>query len=228
MITHILWDMDDTLLDFKKSEAYAIHKVLEDNDIAPTEETVALYEKFNQACWKALEKGEITREKLYTERFRLLFEALGLERDCSAISAEYPVRLGESAEFIPGAWELCVALKKQYKEYIVTNGNAYTSGNRIRISGLGELMDGYFISEVMGVNKPAAEYFERCMAEMPGAKRENTVIVGDSLSSDMKGGRNAGIKCVWYNPHGKLAPEEDLFDAEIRDLQELPALLEKL
>ena len=226
MITHILWDMDNTLLDFGKSERYAVRRALEEAGVPPMEETVALYSSINDACWKRLERGELTRQKLYTERFRLLFEALGIKKDCREIAAAYPVYLGQSAYIVPGSYELCRSLQGRYRQYIVTNGNASTSGHRLRLSGFDRLMDGCFISEEIGADKPSPVFFQRCFACMPGACREQTVIVGDSLTSDMQGGRNAGIRCVWYNPQGKPASDKGLFDTQIHDLHELPVWLE--
>lgn len=229
MIRTILWDLDGTLLNFKKSESIAIRKTLMSAGIKPTPKTIQLYSQINDVCWKQLERKEITREQLYTLRFERLFDQLGVSADVEATAALYPRFLGQAAYFIPGSYELCASLSGKYRQYIVTNGNTYTSCNRIRLAGFDCLMDDYFVSEEIGVNKPDPRFFELCFARIPGGIcREETVIVGDSLSSDMQGGRNAGLRCVWYNPTGEQAPDPSLFDRSVSALSELPQIFETL
>lgn len=225
MIRTILWDLDGTLLNFKKSESIAIRKTLMSAGVEPTPETIQLYSQINDTCWKQLERKEITREQLYTLRFERLFNQLGVSADVKTIAALYPRLLGQAAYFIPGSYELCASLSEKYRQYIVTNGNR----DRMRLAGFDRLMDDCFVSKEIGVNKPDSRFFEFCFAHIPGGIcREETVIVGDSLFSDMQGGRNAGLRCVWYNPTGETASDPSLFDRSVSTLAELPKVFEEL
>lgn len=228
MIKNLFLDLDDTIFDFKAAEKLALGKTLNALGIPPEEETLALYSRINAGHWKMLERGEITRAELRHRRFAGLFAALGVSADPELAAERYEKNLAVGHIFIPGAPELLEALHGRYRLYLASNGFAATQHGRLSGSGIEPLFEDIFISQEIGADKPEAEFFERCFARIPGFSREETAIIGDSLSSDIRGGKNAGITTVWYNPHGKTAPGDCLPDAEIRALSELPALLETL
>lgn len=228
MLTYVLFDLDDTLLDFKKSEAQALRQTLVQMGIEPTEKTIARYSAINQSQWELLEEGEITREQVLHRRFDILFGELGVERSSHATQEVYEYLLGQGHDFIPGAEELLEAIHTEYELYLVSNGTAAVQDSRLKATGIGRYFKGIFISERVGFDKPSLEYFDRCFAEMPEGARESAMIVGDSLTSDIRGGKNAGILTCWYNPHGKTARADICPDYEITALSELPALLKRL
>ena len=228
MIKNLFLDLDDTIFDFKAAEKLALAKTLSALGIPPEEETLALYSRINAEHWKMLERGEITRAELRHRRFAALFEALGASTDPELAAERYEKNLAEGHIFIPGAPELLKALHGKYRLYLASNGFAATQHGRLSGSGIEPLFEDIFISQEIGADKPEREYFERCFARIPGLSLAETAIVGDSLTSDIRGGKNAGITTVWYNPHGKAAPPDCLPDAEIHALPELPALLETL
>ena len=228
MIKNVFLDIDDTLLDFHKAEANAIRKTFSDMGIEPTQELIRHYSEVNLSQWHDLEKGLITREKLLTKRFDILYAELGITLSSEKTQSFYEKYLSREAYFIEGAQELLDALYGRYRLFIASNGTAYVQKGRIGITGIAKYFEKIFISEHIGFDKPSKEYFDACFAQIPDFAPEESIIVGDSLSSDIRGGINAGIKTCWYNPKGKTCGEDTVPDFEIRSLSELPALLEKI
>ena len=228
MIRNLLFDLDDTLFDFHKAEKIALTKTLVHFGIDPTEETLALYSTINAAHWKRLELGEISREEVKVGRYRELFKTIGVECDPVKATAYYESMLAIGHYFMPGAPELLEELYGKYRLYIVSNGTAKVQEGRIGSSGIAKYMDGIFISQVLGANKPDKQFFDICFAEIPDFSLSETVIIGDSLSSDIKGGINAGITTVWFNPKGIENDNDIKPDYTIKELSEVPGLLSQI
>lgn len=228
MIRNVLFDLDDTLFDFHKAEKIALTKTLVHFGIDPTEETLALYSAINAAHWKRLELGEISREEVKVGRYRELFKTIGVECDPVKATAYYESMLAIGHYFMPGAPELLEELYGKYRLYIVSNGTAKVQEGRIGSSGIAKYMDGIFISQVLGANKPDKQFFDICFAEIPDFSLSETVIIGDSLSSDIKGGINAGITTVWFNPKGIENDNDIKPDYTIKELSEVPGLLSQI
>ena len=228
MIEFLLLDLDDTILDFHMQEHFAIRRTLSAVGVEPTDDVCDLYSKINLRHWKMLETGEMTREKLAWHRFLELFEALEVEADPHKTAQLYWENLATGHYFLPGAEEAVKALAKKYKLYMVTNGTASVQHSRIASAGLAPYFAGIFISQEIGADKPAKAYFESCFAQIPSFAQEKAMIIGDSLSSDIRGGKNAGIATCWINPKGKIAPAENKPEYEIKSITELEALLETL
>ena len=228
MIRNVLFDLDDTLFDFHKAEKIALTKTLVHFGIDPTEETLALYSTINATHWKRLELGEISREEVKVGRYRELFKTIGVECDPVKATAYYESMLAIGHYFMPGAPELLEELYRKYRLYIVSNGTAKVQEGRIGSSGIAKYMDGIFISQILGTNKPDKQFFDICFAEIPDFSLSETVIIGDSLSSDIKGGINAGITTVWFNPKGIENDSDIKPDYTIKELSEVPGLLSQI
>lgn len=228
MIRNVLFDLDDTLFDFHKAEKIALTKTLVHFGIDPTEETLALYSTINAAHWKRLELGEISREEVKVGRYRELFKTIGIECDPVKATAYYESMLAIGHYFMPGAPELLEELYRKYRLYIVSNGTAKVQEGRIGSSRIAKYMDGIFISQILGANKPDKQFFDICFAEIPDFSLSETVIIGDSLSSDIKGGINAGITTVWFNPKGIENDNDIKPDYTIKELSEVPGLLSQI
>ena len=224
MIRTVFLDLDDTLLDFHRSEREAISMTLSSLGVEPTEAVRKRYSEINRYVWQQLELGTMTREQILVRRFELLFEELGLGIDGMEARRTYEWNLGGSYFYIDGAEALLCELSKKYDLYLMSNGTAAVQDRRIAASGIAKYFKGLFISEKVGYNKPAIEFFEKCFAEIPDFKKEESIIVGDSLSSDIKGGINAGIPTCHYNPSGETS-DKIIPDYTIKTLEELPALL---
>ncbi len=227
-IRDILFDLDDTLFDFHADERVALTQTFAALGITLTEEIAQMYSRINQAQWQALERGEITRARLMVRRYELLFAELGKEPSLAVQAAElYPQYLSQSWHYIDGARQLLERLRGTYRLYLVSNGNLSVQRGRLAHSGIGAYFDGIFISEEIGAEKPDVRFFDAVFAAIPQADRARTVIVGDSLTSDMQGGKNAGIRTIWYH-RSDTEGVHPLADHIIRSLEELPELLEQL
>ena len=228
MVETILFDLDDTLLDFGKAEASALRRVLTEIGAPADNAILAHYHGINQRQWELLELGQTTRAQLRIRRFEILFDELGVPCDPQAVCDRYEQYLGEGHWFMPGAQALLETLAPKYNLYLVSNGSAHVQRSRLKITDIARYFKGIFISHELGVDKPSREYFDRCFAAMPEVNKETTVIVGDSLTSDILGGKNVGIRTCWYNPKGKAARPDICPDYEFDDLADLPALLERI
>lgn len=227
MIRNVLLDADDTLFDFHLSEREAFALALRSFGVEPSTRMAERYSEINAECWKMLEKKQITRPELLVLRYERLFSEFGLQLNSAAVSDRYVEELGKQCHLIDGAEALLRTLTGQYRLYIASNGNQQVQRGRLRRAGIGPYFSDLFISQELGADKPDAAYFEACFARIPAFRREETVIVGDSLSSDIAGGKNAGIRTVWYHPGEQAVSVSPNLtpDAEIRRLCELPAVL---
>lgn len=230
MIKTVFLDLDDTIFDFRACERVAISKTLSAFSVDPTDEIVERYSEYNKLQWEALERGEITRDEVITRRFELLFKSLGMEIDPWQVQAHYEHNLSMEHIFMTGAEPLLLALSAlgKYKLYAATNGMEAVQRRRIRESGIDAYFDGFFISECIGCNKPSREFFERCFAEISGFDKSEAIIIGDSMTSDIKGGKNAGILTCLFNPRKKKISGDIIPDYEIESLDQIIPLLERL
>lgn len=228
MIKTVFLDIDDTLLDFRKAEALAIRHTFIELGVEPTDELIQLYSGINLSQWKLLEKGEITRAELLTRRFDILYSQIGLDISSQKTQSLYEENLSHGAYFLDGAEELLQALCGKYELYITSNGTAYVQSGRIKISGMAKYFKDIFISELVGFDKPSKAFFDACFAKIPGLEKDKSIVIGDSLTSDIQGGINAGIKTCWFNPHRAPKNPEIPADYEIHELSEIPALLERI
>ena len=224
----LFFDLDDTLLDFHKAEAWALRQALSRSGITPTDAIAARYSEINQSQWELLEEKKLTREQVLIRRFQLLFQELGVDASCEETQHCYENMLAKGHDFMPGAPELLETLKGSYQLYLVSNGTAMVQDCRLRDSGIEKYFQGIFISERIGVDKPQKEFFDRSFATIPDFDPGQAMIIGDSLTSDIRGGNNAGIQTCWYNPKHKPRRADIHVDYEISDLMELPKLLETL
>lgn len=225
--TTILMDADNTLLDFTRSEHDAIAETLAHFGLPNDDATIAIYSEVNDAHWKMLERGEIEKKVLMWKRFEAFCARTGLVADPKALAADYLRTLSTKSYMIDGALEVCAALAQKCRMYVITNGDKRVQQGRFNPSPLAKHFEKCYISEEVGFEKPDVRYFDAVKADIPDFDPATTLVVGDSLTSDMKGGINAGLDTCWYNPKGKAVPADLPLTYVIRDLAELPALVEK-
>lgn len=228
MIKTVFLDLDETIFDFHKAEAIALSGMLTELGVTPTEAVVKRYSEINDEQWKLLELGLATREQILVRRFELLFSELGTDRDPNDARRIYEYRLGVGHYFIEGAEDMLKALYGKYDLYLASNGTEHVQKRRIASSGIEKYFRDIFISQQIGHNKPSREYFDACFEGIENFTRDEAIIVGDSLSSDIKGGSNAGIRTCLFNPTGKKISGDIIPDYEIRRLSELPQLLKEI
>ncbi|WP_160725796.1 YjjG family noncanonical pyrimidine nucleotidase [Bacillus sp. USDA818B3_A] len=221
----LLFDVDDTLLDFAAAEALALNLLFESQKILLTNEIETSYKKINQELWRSFEEGKIGRDEVVNTRFSLLFKELGQIADGVLLEKNYRGFLEEGHQLITGAFELVSALQSHYDLFIVTNGVSKTQDKRLRDSGLHPLFKEIFVSEDTGFQKPMKEFFDYVFERIPNFAPEQALIIGDSLSSDIRGGQLAGLDTCWFNPDGKPDHTGIHPTYEIHDLNELYAIL---
>ena len=223
---YLLFDADDTLLDFSRNGQRAFLLLCAKYHFPCNPQTEALFDRFNQSMWRALEQGTITKEYLKVERFRLFLDALHRQEDPAAVNEDFMAYLGASCFLMPHAEETCRILSKNHKLYMLTNSVESVHKSRMEQSLLAPYVEASFVSESVGYEKPNRFFFDHVLSQIPGITRENCLVIGDSLTSDIQGGVNAGLPVCWYNPRGQQAPGTLPIDYTIRDLLELPALLD--
>lgn len=228
MIINVLLDLDNTVLDFHRTEMEAIKKTLSNFGLEPTDEVIAKYKAFNRKCWEALERGEMTRDEVLFGRFEYLFSSLGKTVRPEDVQHFYERRLSEGAYYIDGAEEMLKELQGKYKLYIASNGTAFVQDRRIAASGVAKYFDGIFISERIGANKPSIDFFNGCFEAMECKDRDKTVIVGDTLSSDILGGINAGIHTVHYTMGKDFEYTDVTPEYSVKTVAEIPKILGKI
>ena len=228
MVEFLFLDLDDTILDFHKAERIALSKTIREFGVEPTEKVLSRYHVINKWHWEQLELGKLTRGEVLTGRFRTLFAELGLSVDPEKMQAGYERNLSIGHYFLPGAEEAVECLSKKYKLYLASNGTAVVQKGRMTSANLYRFFEKSFVSEEIGHNKPSLEYFKAAFAQIPGFDPDKALMVGDSLTSDIKGGKNAGLRTCWINPDHLPAKPDIQPDYEIEGLYQLPALLETL
>lgn len=246
MIKVILWDIDGTLLNFKIAEKVAFFACCKDLGIQnTTEEMLGRYSAINHIYWQKLERNEITKKEVLEGRFiefftkemdlvkekksTLLLPQNGktIEEIAVAFNAEYQKKLGDTSVYNPYGKEIVEACQRKYKQYIVTNGTSTAQHRKLKNSGLEHMVDGWFISDEIGIEKPNIGFFDAVWAKIGFYKKEEVLIVGDSLTSDIRGGNNAGILTCWYNPDGLPNLQKEPVAYEITDLKQIEDILEK-
>ena len=217
-----LLDADDTRVDLPKAAARAFSAMCRSNGVPDTLDTRALYHRINQELWAAFDRGEVSKDYVTLERFVRFFQALKLPRDPDKCNRDYLTALGAGVYPLPHAEAVCRELvRRGHKLYIVTNAVASVQRSRLQGSVFADLITDAFISEDAGASKPDPAYYAYVRSRIPGLTPENGLVIGDSLSTDIRGANNAGLPCCWYNPAGKARPEDLRIDYEIRDLREL-------
>ena len=223
----ILWDADNTLLDFDYSQRFAISKSLREIDVTPAEDIIKTYHDINDSWWKRLEWGEVTKPQLLTGRFVDLFAAFGIVcEDIPGFCKRYQEYLGSIYKYVDDSLEICKSLMGKCRQFVVTNGVTATQLGKLKAAGFCEVMEDIFISEQLGVPKPQKEFFDRVFEKLKGVPLERILIVGDSLTSDMKGGNLAGIDTCWYNPTDLPNTSGIKTTFIIRNLKEVLRILE--
>ena len=222
---YLLFDADDTLLDFAKCEATALEIALSNSPIEFSKELWGKYHKINDDLWKDLEKGLVTRDIIKTERFKRLFNACGVFDESYLISAKaYENALACQVFEIDGAWELLEKLSAKYDICIITNGITAVQQNRFSISRLGNMVKKVYISEQMGTAKPSPLFFEKVLDDIGDSDTEKYLVIGDSLTSDIDGAINAGLDCIWYSK-GASDPNGRRPTYAVSDLSEICRIL---
>ena len=221
---NLLFDVDGVLLDFDKTEHFALYKTFNDHNIDFNEDIYKIYEDINKPLWNQFELGIISKDEVVNTRFVKLFEELNIDEDGVAFEKEYQDNLANGFFLIDYAVELLEQLKDKYDLYIVTNGVCKTQYNRLNGTDIAKYFKQIFVSEEVGYQKPMKEYFDYVKDHINDYKEEETLIIGDTIASDILGGINAGIDTCWVNRKNGVTPRLAITYV-ISDLRELLDIL---
>lgn len=219
----VLLDIDGTVMDFSKGQKNAFYETCLSLGYPINDALYSRFDGINKHYWGLFERGAITKSALVIERFKTYFAETGLPGDEYAAEEIYQELLGEQCFFIEGALDAVKYLSSKYPVHAVTNGVGRTQRSRLARSGLTAFIDRLFISEEVGAGKPSKEFFDYVFRSLPDAERAASVIIGDSQSSDIKGGLDAGLKTVWFASDGAARVTEP--DAVIYRWEEIYDLL---
>ena len=221
-IKAILYDVDGTLLDFETQEEVALSYCFKKYNLGElSEEKLELYKRINLGYWEMFEKNLITKEKLVVKRFEDYLEALGVKLNAEEVNDTYFSKLGDTIVFKDNSYELVKSLKGKIKQYVVTNGAIRVQKTKLAKSGFDKLMDDVFISDEVGYQKPRKEFFDAIKNRLGDIANDEILIVGDSLTSDMKLADNCNLISCFYNPKKKDYRVDFKIDYEISDLNEV-------
>lgn len=222
-----MWDVDGTLLNFHLAEENAIRACFDEYGLGDlSEDRLKDYRKINNKYWKALERGEIRRIEVLEGRFREFFQKYGYDTSiASDFNISFQENLGKTYVFNNKAYETVNKLGEKYKQYAATNGSAIAQEGKLKGAGLESIFEDVFISEKIGFEKPSKEFFNYIFNTIGSKDKSEYVIIGDSLTSDIRGGINAGIKTVRFNPDKHKRDKDIDFDYEVNSLEEVLDIL---
>ena len=223
----ILLDADETLFDFKAAERKALCLTMQGFGVTCSSEDMAAYAQVNAALWTQFERGEITKQDIFVRRFQFLFDRFGLTGDVEKANQQYLQYIADCSEVFPGACSFVEKLAQHHTLAIVTNGAAYAQKRRFYASKLSKFIPHLYVSEEIGVGKPDPRYFAAVFHDLKILDLKRVLIVGDSLTSDIRGGIQAGIDTCWYNPTRQQNLSDIIPTLEIATYEELYPYLEK-
>lgn len=223
----LLWDVDGTLLDFAAAEEAAIRALFSEFGLGIcTDEMLSRYSAINKKYWERLERGEMTKPEILVGRFEEFFKSEGLDSSIAEdFNDRYQLGLGDTIAYCDDSYELVSSLKGKIPQYVVSNGTVIAQTKKLERSGFDKLMDGIFLSEDLGYEKPRIEFFDIVMKAIGEPEKERVLIVGDSLTSDILGGNTAGIKTCFYNPKELKNNTKAVPDYEVKNLREVIGIL---
>ena len=221
--TTLLWDVDGTLLDFKAAEKAAVKALFREFSLGEcTDEMVRRYSQINEVFWQRLERNELTKPQILVGRFEQFFTEIGIPASLApAFNDRYQFALGDTIVFRDDSIRIVRSLRGRVKQYAVTNGTVAAQNRKLAASGLKDLLDGAFLSEGVGAEKPNMAFFDAVFEAIRPGDLSKILIIGDSLTSDIRGGNNAGIKTCWYNPDKLPARPGFQIDFTVSDLREI-------
>ncbi|MBK5252505.1 MAG: YjjG family noncanonical pyrimidine nucleotidase [Peptostreptococcaceae bacterium] len=221
----LIFDADGTLFDFAKAEEYAFFKTAENAGRNFSNDEYGIYTSVNKGIWKEMELGKIDQETLKAERFRRFFVELGIDEDAVGFSKEYLYNLSTAGFLYEGAEELLNRLKGRYRMVLLTNGLTSVQETRLGKSPVRPYFEELVISESVGISKPDPRIFEHTFNKIGYEKKDKTLMIGDSLTSDIKGGLNFGVDTCWYNAEMKENEKNIIPKYEVHDYEELLGIL---
>ncbi|MDD6284784.1 MAG: YjjG family noncanonical pyrimidine nucleotidase [Firmicutes bacterium] len=223
MIKVVFIDIDNTLLDFDEGARQSIKNTCAEFGIEYSDIMFDTFQSVNNELWRRLERGELTRERLHEIRWGLIFAQLGISADAAAFEGMFFEGLTYSAVPIDGAAEALKYLSGKYTVCVASNASHGHQAERMREAGLEQYVDKFFVSADIGADKPSKRFFDLCFDRLPPCRPDEAIMIGDSLTADMRGGADYGMRTCWYNPHA--ADSVDWVDYTVTDLRQIEQIL---
>jgi YjjG family noncanonical pyrimidine nucleotidase len=217
----LLFDADGTLFDYETAESKALAATFTDAGLPYDPATLDIYRTINAEMWDAFERGEISQPDLHLARFERTLDTLGLQADIPRFGKRYLYNLGHTTDLIDGALEVMPELAKDFKLYLITNGIPAVQHTRLSLSPIRHYFKGITISGEVGIAKPDPRIFDAAFEGMGHPPKNEVLIIGDSLSADIRGGYDYGIDTCWYNPHGRSSDPDLPITFIIESLHEI-------
>lgn len=222
----LLFDADNTLFDFDASERLTFFEFAPLFGLPTTEECYSLYKKYNLETWAEIEKNSVPKDELLVLRYTKLFKTLNAEQDPEEANRTFLKILSTKGVLYPQTLDLLQSLKQNGKRiYLITNGVAEVQYGRLAATDTAKYFDGVFISEEVGASKPSTAFFDAVIESIPLFNRKKALVIGDSLSSDIKGANDSELNCMWFNPQKKPRPSDVFIDYEAGSLDEIKSML---
>lgn len=221
----LLFDIDDTLLDFSGCQYKSLEQALASNGLTLNLEMFETFKLINRELWQNFEEGIYTKNEILTLRFDLLFVQNGTFGDAAQISHDYLIAMGDHIQYEEGARQLLNDIKGKAIMVAVTNGAKLAQDGKLTKTGLDTYFDYTFISDDTGYHKPQKEYFDIVANEVDGFDLKKVLLIGDGIGSDILGGNNYGIDTCWYNKFGQMAPDHIKPTYEVNKLKEILEIL---
>jgi len=221
MIKAVFIDVDDTLLDFRACAKQAMKETMKEFGMVYEEAMFPVFWEINNELWRAIERGELTREGLWAIRWNRIFAELGIKADGPAFETAFHDKLAVSAVEVEGAREIMAYLASRYRVFVTTNAPHHQQVTRLTTAGMAQYVEEVFTSEKIGASKPSEMFFRACFETVGNILPGETVIIGDSLTADICGGNAYGMKTCWFNPYEKEAPADLAIDYTVKNLAEI-------
>lgn len=222
---NVLIDVDDTLFDFKECAKTTLKKCCEAQNIPFSDELYRFFLKSDREIWDRYEKGEVTQAYIFANRFKILFNKFGIEKDYTVFEDNFEKYYAESCDWVTGAKAFVEYLKPKYNLYIASNSVKACQVSRLKKAGIYDCFNNFFVSDEIGVCKPSEKFFNCCFSHIKDFSPSETIIIGDSITSDMQGGYKSGIKTCWYNAKKQENTLNIPCDYEIHDFEEIKNIL---
>ena len=221
----VLLDLDNTIIDFNECARHSIMNIFEDLGFHYDENVFNTFITENVKIWKRLELGEIDKPFLRANRWNIILGKLGIDYDGTIIEERFENGVAMGAYPVEGAYELLEYLHPKYEIYIVSNGFRFVQESRVKIGKYDKYFKELFLSEDIGIQKPDIRFFDYCYEKIGRPDKSELILIGDSLSADIKGGNNFGIDTIWFNKNGD--PESDIIKATyaVNKLKEIENIL---
>lgn len=221
MLTTVLIDIDNTLLDFNECVKEAVKRLFKEWGLEYSENVFTVFKEVNDMLWLRIEAGELDRAGLYKIRWQTIFDRLGIDANGPLFENDFRLAFSRSKQIVGGAYDILEYLSKKYTVCAASNASGWQQNKRLRNADMMKYISHMFISEDVGAPKPQKEFFDICLERLGNIPKDEVILIGDSLSADISGGIAYGIKTIWFNYDNAPVPDDLKADHVVYSLAEI-------